>query len=474
MPRKVVLFELNEVPWRVVDDHAARTPDGPLARLLARSRQHVTVAADVGHLSPWVTWPTVHRGVPDERHLIGDLGQDRTAVDATYPPVWRLARDHGLDVGVCGSLHSSPAPGDLGDFAFYLPDAFAGDDRAHPPALSRFQAFNLAMTRSSARNVDAGVSWGRATRLLVASRELGIRATTYRAVAAQLADERRRPQRRTRRRTFQAVLAFDVFMAQLERTRPHLSTFFSNHVASAMHRYWAASYPDDYDRLDLDAAWRSDFGDEVPWAMSQAERMLARLAAFADAHPEHVVWVASSMGQEATLAKPLETAVYVVDLARFARRLGLPDGGWEQRPAMLPQTNLCVRAELADAFEGRLARLALVDQPVRFRRGEAGFFSLELGHPNMHGRPTPVRYDGRRLPLSDFGMQAVEIEDRSGTTAYHVPEGVLAVYDPQVRVRPSGGGRPQVSTLELAPALLRTIGVPVPGYMVPVSPGLTV
>ena len=68
MTRKIVLFELNEVPWCIVDDQVARRPDGALASMLRRSAQYETVAADQGHLSPWRTWPSVHRGVPDGVH----------------------------------------------------------------------------------------------------------------------------------------------------------------------------------------------------------------------------------------------------------------------------------------------------------------------------------------------------------------------------------------------------------------------
>jgi hypothetical protein len=473
MPRKIILFELNEVPWGVVDDHAARLPDGALASMLRRSAQYETVAADTGHLSPWRTWPSLHRGVPDERHLIGDLGQDRAAADEAYPPVWQLLHEQGARVGVGGSLHSSPPPGDMETYAFYLPDAFAADDLAHPRVLSTFQAFNLAMTRRSPRNVDSSVSWARAARLVASSRALGIRASTYRALATQLAAERRRPGRRARRRTFQAALAFDVVMAQLERTRPDFSTFFSNHVASAMHRYWAATYPTDYDELDLDDDWMTAHAEEVPWAMDQAEAMLARLVAFADAHPEHQVWTASGMGQRATWAQALETAVYLVDLATFMRRLGMPDGCWEPRPAMRPQTNVVVDGALASRFERELAKVHLVDKPLRYRRTDRGFFAMDLGHANMHTRPTPVRYAGGRHPLAEFGMRAVEIEDRSGTTAYHVPEGILAVYDPQDAATRTAD-RPRISTLEIAPALLAGLGVTAPSYMVPqtiVSPG---
>jgi len=463
VPRKVILFELNEVPWRILDDYVGRNPGSVLARTLQRSRLYEAVCEDRGHLSPWTTWPSLHRGVNDEAHMIGDLGQDRTQADQQYPPIWQLLHQEGVSVGVCGSLHSFPPPDDVASYSFYLPDTFATGNQAHPPALSDFQAFNLAMARDSARNVDTSVPLRPAAKVVSRSRALGIRPATYAAVAAQLAGERRHGWKSTRRRTFQAVLAFDVYYAQLRRTRPEFSTFFSNHVASAMHRYWAATYPDDYDEHGLDAEWIDRYRDEIPWAMRQAERMLERLLRFADRNPEYQVWVASSMGQGPTIARGLETAVYLKDLTTFMRRLGMPDDGWEERPAMLPQTNVMVREDLREEFAGKLRGLKVVNQPLHFRQTDTGFFAMDFGHPNMHKRPTPLRYEGKRLPLAELGLEAVEIEDRSDTTAYHVPEGILVAYDPQAPV--ASPQRERVSALSVAPALLRAFGQKPRDYM---------
>jgi hypothetical protein len=102
--------------------------------------------------------------------------------------------------------------------------------------------------------------------------------------------------------------------------------------------------------------------------------------------------------------------------------------------------------------------------PLAVQRRDGGFFTLDFGQPNLHGRPDAAAVAGEPRSLDSLGLEAVEIEDRSGTTAYHVPEGVLAVYDP---ARSAGtGGRPEISVLEVAPALLRRFGVEPPDYMV--------
>ena len=59
-----------------------------------------------GHLSPWTTWPTLHRGVNDEQHLIASFGQDRRHADRRFPPVWSLL--HGA--GVSSRTARAPPP----------------------------------------------------------------------------------------------------------------------------------------------------------------------------------------------------------------------------------------------------------------------------------------------------------------------------------------------------------------------------
>lgn len=467
MSRRVILFELNEVPWKVVDDYASDHPDSALAHLLARATGFTSMAADRGHLSPWTTWPTLHRGVNDELHMIASFGQDHEAADAAYPPIWTLLQQSGVSVGICGTLHSFPVPTDMASYSFYLPDAFATEPVAVPSELATFQRFNLKMSRESARNVDTGIPIKEAVRVLKKSPSLGIRPQTYAALAGQLVAERRHPWKSNRRRTLQSVLAFDLYMKQLQRSEPEFSSFFTNHVASAMHRYWAASYPGDYDELNLDDAWMQTYRQEVPWAMGQADAMLGRLTKFVDAHPSYQLWIASSMGQFATRAQSLETQVFCTKLPKFMEALGLPsDHGWAPRPAMLPQCNVTVDEEFREDFEAGLKKLKIGGRRVRYKRTDTGFFSMDFGQNNLHDKPRAVVFAGKPRKLASMGLEAVEIEDRSDTTAYHVPEGVLAIYDP-TDTSAKGPDRPEISVLAVAPALLKNFGVQPPSYMEP-------
>ena len=125
MSRRIVLFELNEVPWRIVDEFVAAAPHSALARILSTNRCFTSLTADRGHLSPWTTWPTLHRGVNDEQHMIANFGQNRSVADEQFPPVWELLHRAGVPVGICGTLHTYPVPADIKTYSFYLPDTFA-------------------------------------------------------------------------------------------------------------------------------------------------------------------------------------------------------------------------------------------------------------------------------------------------------------------------------------------------------------
>lgn len=39
-------------------------------------------------LDPWISWPTMGRYVPDNKHQILHLGQVLDEVDTQYPPIW--------------------------------------------------------------------------------------------------------------------------------------------------------------------------------------------------------------------------------------------------------------------------------------------------------------------------------------------------------------------------------------------------
>lgn len=201
--------------------------------------------------------------------------------------------------------------------------------------------------------------------------------------------------------------------------------------------------------------------------MQKFDAFFARLVKFVETNREYVLWVTTSMGQEATEAKALETQLYLVDGKKFTAALGLAPEDWEVRPAMLPQWNVFVRPHKVAAFRDALNTVRIDGNPLGFREAQGGFFSLDFGHPNLYEKTGDVvRVAGRSVSPDEVGLKNVEIEDKSNATAYHIPQGSLLVYDADHRDPKQNGRRPQVSTREIAPTILHNYSVATPPYMV--------
>ncbi|MEN7546390.1 hypothetical protein AAG747_00630 [Rapidithrix thailandica] len=459
--RKIILFELNEVPFKVIDHYCKTHPKSTLAEIMKVSSQIETVTEDTGHLSPWITWPTLHRGVSNKHHQIKDFGEDLSGVNAKYPSIWEILINKGISTGVFASMHSFPAPANYKDYAFYVPDPFAGDSLAHPEKLMPFQQFNLAMSRKSGRNVDTGIDMKSATSLALSLPGLGIKSKTMMDVAGQLVAERTTPWKKTRRRTFQTVLAFDVYLKLLKKTAPAFSTYFSNHVASTMHRYWAATFPEDYKQYDLSQEWKQTYQGEIDFTMGKLNDFLQALIRFIDANPEYKLVMASSMGQKATIAEQLKTEVYCEDFNNFLRFFELPEGCWEIKPAMHPQYNLTLDEPYIEPFKENLDQLEINGKPISYRL-KGNFFSIDLGHRNMDHEY--VLYKGEKVPFEKLGITNIPIDDETGSTAYHVPEGSLVVYDPKDKT-PKKERQYGVNSVTIVPSILDNFNIPVPKYM---------
>ena len=107
---KIIFLELNEVPNKIFIESFSKHK---YKISLKDFDCYETITKDKGHLSPWTTWATVHRGITDEIHGITDINQDVGNLDEIYPPIMSSLADKGLKVGVFGSMHSASVPKDI-------------------------------------------------------------------------------------------------------------------------------------------------------------------------------------------------------------------------------------------------------------------------------------------------------------------------------------------------------------------------
>jgi hypothetical protein len=460
--RSIIVLEANEIPFKVFEYFCNRHPESSIARILSSGTQYSTYTEDkTRFIMPWTTWPSFHRGVNDEAHQIFKFGQWEIETDKRYPPIWSLLTRAGLKTGVFSSMQSAPLPENRADYAFYFPDMFSTDASTEPADLEVLQEFNLEMTRQSARNVSQRIAMGGAAKVLLNSRKLGVRAGTYADIGGQLLSEFANSDRKTRRRAYQPLILLDVFVRQLERTRPRFSTFFTNHVAAAMHRYWAAVFPEDYARFELDASWVKRFNNEIDFAMTKLDKIASKLVHFVDANPDYMLTIATSMGQGAIPATHVREFLTITNMPGFFASLGISPADVEERPAMVPDFSFKVAERVADDVEAALGTLVVAGKPVDFHR-QNSFFHVSV----YDERPglTDAYLRDRKTTTAALGLGYMIHEDEVACTAQHVPQGSLIIYSPHAERR-AQGGRGEISALDFAPSVLKHFGCEVPAYM---------
>ena len=353
-PRKIILYELNEVPWEVVDLYVSERPQSNLGALLDAGLSLTTLNDDPVPLQPWRTWPTFHTSTYTDEHNSFDLGQDPSTFKGD--PIWDVAESAGLSVGLFGPLQSWPSR-EFSHGGFYVPDTFSRSPDTVPAALSRFQQFNITMTRENTFSAD---SRPRARQMLATGLDLvgrGLTPGSMVDLVGQLVRERGDARYKGRRPSFQALPSFDLFWRLHCLHRPHLSIFFTNHVASMMHRYWGDWVPD-YARTE-DYTPDPVFRRFVPWAMDASDRQLGRIRRYVDSHAGTVLIVASSMGQGGIPYRHLDRTFVLESPKQLLAQLRL--GAAEAGLAMYPRISL--RFDREDEAQTSVGSLRSVEGP---------------------------------------------------------------------------------------------------------------
>jgi hypothetical protein len=274
-------------------------------------------------------------------------------------------------------------------------------------------------------------------------------------VAGQLARERLDPDIRQRRPVYQAVLFWDVFRKLFDaRKPPAFSTFFTNHIAGVMHRYWSDVFPEDF------PDGRPERRSQEPlmrFALGVLDDILRDAMEWARQNPNLVVVFASSMGQ-AAVHRTGHTGVEVVvhDLSALAGCAGLAPGDYRPLLAMAPQVAL----EVDDPVKRRAAKAAL--ESAACGGGEKFIGVQEIGNslsvtvatPSNAALQARVRIGGQERDWNELGIRA-ELVDPG--TAYHIPEGSFAVYTAATEASRLLQGRPKIRADRIKGWLLEVI-----------------
>jgi hypothetical protein len=466
--RKIILYELNEVPWEIVDLYTSLHPASNISRLLASSETYTTVDSDSAGLSPWRTWPTFHKSLLAADHNSYDLGQDPDTFRGTN--IWEAVDAAGQSVGLFGALQTWPVR-PYKNCVFYVPDTFARDARTLPAELRAFQQFNLRMTAENSFSADAPLAMSDIVRSGLQLVRMGLTTRSVIRIIGHLRQELRDGRYKAARPMMQVLPSFDLYWRLHRRHRPSLSIFFTNHVAAMMHRYWGDGVPGYTDTYEytVDPVYRQFVG----MAMDLADYQIGTLLRYVHADGNSLLVVASSMGQKAIPYNASSEADLLVleDARKLAAALGFPSV--TMRLAMHPRCS--IEFDSNDAASLGLHALASVvdhaDRPLLEDlevRGHTVTFStrydpvLPSDSRSIQLGSRDAQLPRRTLSYSDAGF-GVRPRLGGGNTAYHVPEGILIAHTSDGR---GASSRRQVDILDISPSLLANVlEIPVPESM---------
>lgn len=455
--RKVILLEINEITWRIIDPliEAGKLPN--FMFLKENGTWAAPMSVDLPpQLDPWITWTTVYTGRPQSDHGVFHLQQPPDSIKA--PRIWDICHEAGLKVGVYGSLCSYP-PKDTG--AFYIPDTFSPGFETFPSELSPIQKLNLTYTRSARLPADSDGIKAKA-RLGMELLGLGLSAATVGKLLGQLGGERIRPESRWKRVALQPAVNFDVFSRLYKKHRPDLATFHTNHVAHYQHTYWKQMEPERFPQQTSNEDLEN-YGRAIEHGYETADKLIGRTLRLCD--EDTVLVVASSMGQQPYVSDLTEGKKIgqLRSLEMLADLIGTRDDT-EFLSVMSDQFNIyCkdedekrrIKIELADVY---------VDRPDNkmFHIDELdGFLTVTLNHADDISDRSVCHFasDGAEERQAKYD----ELVYRTGMikSGCHHPEGMLLIYGKGI---PKGFVE-RTDNLDIAPTILELLGVAVPAEM---------
>lgn len=232
MQTPVLLLELNEVNFEFVEAYARRGRLPHFARLIERHGiARTTSEQSYEELEPWIQWVTAHTGQSFAEHSVFRLGD---IVSRDIPQIWELLEARGLKVGAISPMNAKHR---LRDPAFFVPDPWTRTEISAPRPLRNLYA---ALTQAVSENATSRLTAASALALLLGVARYA-RPSNYTRYAQLVLGAIRKPWQRA---SFLDLLLADVFIREVQRTRPQFASLFVNAAAHIQHHYMfsAAAY----------------------------------------------------------------------------------------------------------------------------------------------------------------------------------------------------------------------------------------
>lgn len=230
--KKLILLELNEVNFDVVEKYVAAQPDRfpSLKKILSEPRVRTTAESDYEKLEPWIQWPSVHTGMTFAEHGIFRLGD---IVGSKVPQIFEKLEQAGYRVGAILAMN---AENRLKQPAYFIPDPWT---KTLPDESWWSRALTKAVSQTVNDNAQSRITGKSILQVLLAVIRFA-RPTHYVKYLKLTANSRNKPWLKT---LILDLLVHDVHWNLFKRKQPNFSTLFLNAAAHIQHHYFFNAAP---------------------------------------------------------------------------------------------------------------------------------------------------------------------------------------------------------------------------------------
>jgi hypothetical protein len=400
-------------------------------------------------LEPWVSWVSVHTGLPLSEHGVRDLDDGpKLKVQRS----WDVLADAGKSSLVCGSMNASANTTQL-DKLFLLPDPWCRID-PHPAGIfdDFFPFIRTHVQEHYRESVPLTFAdYFKFGRFMLMN---GMSAKTAFAIARQLVLEKFGKASRWQRAVILDRLLWDVFRHFYVRLKPDFATFFLNSVAHYQHYFWRSMEPEAFQIKDS-AERQAECSGAILFGYRKMDELLGECLDLVG--PEATIILGTGLTQRPLVRFEAEGGKLthrVIDYATLTAFAGI-EAPWEFSPVMAEEFYLIFKSE-AEATDAaaRLQALRMDDgrEVMKIRqKGDRLFCGCRIYQaPAADARVVSPRLDQSRpfremfYPLDDL---------KSGG---HHPDGILWFRLPSTV--PHQVSR-KISIREIAPTLVELCGV---------------
>jgi hypothetical protein len=242
--KRLILLELNEINFDVVEKYLAEDPDRfpALKKLLSGAHVRTSCEKQYEELEPWIQWVSVHTNKTYKEHGVFRLGD---IVGSGVPQIFEQLEQAGYKVGAISAMN---AENRLKNPAYFIPDPWT-----RTPADSSWWSRSLGQAVSQAVNDNAQARITLKSALKIA---LGLlrfaRVGHYQKYLSLIAGSRRKPWLKP---LVLDLLLHDLHWTLFNNKKPNFSTLFLNAGAHIQHHYFFNAEPIRKDLKNKNPSW---------------------------------------------------------------------------------------------------------------------------------------------------------------------------------------------------------------------------